>query len=141
RSGQYGYVGKDDTPSFRQTCPSLTLPTSGDLAFDCPFKGYRDAGEISAKGHDVEPLDGTRQVNWGTSFAKGFNLTYAVETLGGAKACDIRGSPEHIDQGLYVIADEGLFIPGIELAQLGNGGGVVNQHDGQNIFLVGSTHF
>ena len=50
------------------------------------------------------------------------------------------GPRSGFDQGLYIVRDQGMLVAGVKLVQLGNGSGVVDQHGGQNIFLLGSTH-
>ena len=133
-------MGEDNAPSFRKTGPGLALAASCDPAIDFSLEGQRDTGEVLAEGNDIEPFDGPRQVGWRTSFAKGLDLADPVQTLGGAKARDVGRGPEHAQQGLYIVADQGLLVAGIEFAQFGNGAGAVDHHGGQNIFLVGSTH-
>ena len=133
-------MGKNDAPSLWKADPGLALAAASDMAFDVPLEGYRDAGNVFAERDNLQPLDGSRQVNWGTRFAKRFNLADPVETLSRAKARDKGRRPEHADQGLYIVRDQGLLVAGIEFAQLGNSFRVVDHHNGQNIFLVGSTH-
>ena len=55
-SGQKRHVGKDNPPSFRKAGPCLALPAASELALDFPLEGYGDAGEVLAKGDDLEPL-------------------------------------------------------------------------------------
>src|SRR5580704_7090108 len=138
--GENRHVGKDDPPPFSKARPCLTLPPASDLSLNFPLEGYGNAGKVLAKGDNLKPGDGARQVGGGTGFAKGFNLVDAVKTFVRTKAGNIRGGPEHAHQRVYIVCDQRLFIARIKFAQLGHGGGVVDRHRGQNIFLVGSTH-
>ena len=138
---QHGNVGENDAPSLSEAGPGLALPAACDLACCVPLEGNRDAGEVFAERDDLEPCDGARQVGRRTAFAKRLDLFDSIERLGGPKPRRVRGGPEHIDQGLDVVGDEGLFVARIEFAQLGYGGRVIDENGVQNIFRVGSTHF
>ena len=122
-------MGKNNAPPFRETGPRLALAASCDLAIDFPLKDHRNAGEVRAERNNIQPLDGSRQVSWGARFAKGLNLVDAIQTLSRAKAYDVGRGPEHVQQGLHIVRDQGLLVAGIELAQLGDGVGIVDRQE------------
>src|ERR1700722_8532606 len=119
QSELHGNVSENNAPSFSQTSPRLALAAVRDLARDITLEGYRDAGKVLAEGDDLEPCDGARQVSRRTAFAKRLDLFDSIERLGGPEPRDVGRGPEHIDQGIDVVGNEGLFVARIKLAQLG----------------------
>ena len=105
RLRQQGNVRKNDPPPLRKADPGLALATARNPPPGLPFEGYRDAGKAFSERNNLKPGDRSRQVGWGSPFAKGFNLADPVESLVGAKTRDVRGGPEHIHQGIYVVRD------------------------------------
>ena len=140
QSDQHGNMRENDAPSLRKTGPCLALPAARDLARDVPLEGYGDAAKVLTKRDDLDPRDRTRQVGWRAAFAKRLDLLDPVVGLGGAEARDIRGGPEHADESLDVVGNQGLLVTRIKFAQLGYCRGVIDLHVAQNIFRVGSTH-
>jgi hypothetical protein len=129
-SNKHGNMCENDAPSLSKTGPCLALPAARDLARDIALEGYRDAGKVLAERDDLKPCDGARQVGWRSAFAKRLNLFDSIQCLGGPEPRDVGRGPEHGDQGLDVVGNEGLFVTRIEFPQFGYGGGVIDQHDG-----------
>jgi hypothetical protein len=129
-SDKHGNMCENDTPSLGKPGPCLALPAARDLARGIALEGYRDAGKVLAERDDLEPCDGARQVDRRTPFAKRLDFLNPIQCLGGPKPRDVGRGPEHANQGLDVVGNEGLFVTRIELAQLGYGGGVIDKHDG-----------
>ena len=132
---------ENDSPAFRETDPGLALPPFGHPARGLSIKGYGDAGKILSKCDNLQPGNRSCQVYWRPRLPKRLNLLYAIEAFRRPKARSLRRRPEQIHQRLDIVRYQRLLIARVEFPELGNGFGIVNDHQCQNIFLAGNTAF
>ena len=131
----------DDPPADGKTNPDLALAAADGAVGGFALELQGDAGEVLAEADNFEALDGAGQVRGRAAFAKGFELFVAVEVFGDAEAHDFGGGPEHGDQRLDIVCDEGLFVAGVEGLEFGEYVGLVDDHEGKSwrggrIFLL-----
>ncbi len=117
-----------DPPALGQANPGLTLAAACDTTGSEAREFERYFSEVVTKGENVEPVDGAREVGRRAAFAESGDFFYAVEVLGGPEANRMGRSPEHGDQRRNVVGNEGGFVSGIELGQLFDDGGIVDEH-------------
>ena len=117
-------MGLDDAPPFGEAHPDLALTTVGRAAFELE----RDGGEVATEGGDVEAGDRTGEASGGARFAEGFELFGTVKIFADAEAHDLGPGPEHADEGVDIVGDEGLFVLRVEGGEFGDDGGIVDGH-------------
>jgi len=96
-------VGRDNTPTLWKSNPNLALPPAHRTFRRISFKFKRNAAEISAEAHDIQPDYSARKVGGGAILAKGLQLFVPVEIFGHSEAHDFRRCPEHLDQRVDVV--------------------------------------
>ena len=117
-------MGLDDAPAFGEADPDLALTAAGRAAFELE----RDGGEVAPEGGDVEAGDRTGEACGGARFAEGFEFFGAVEIFRDPEAHDLGPGPEHADEGVDVVGDEGLLVLRVERGEFGDDGGIVDGH-------------
>jgi hypothetical protein len=121
---EQGDVGLHDAPAFGEADPDLALTAACRAAFE--LEG--DGGEVAPEGGDVEAGDGAGEACGGARFAEDLEFFGAVEVFGDTEAHDLGAGPEHADEGIDVIGDEGLLVVRVEGCEFGDDGGVVDGH-------------
>jgi hypothetical protein len=85
-----------------------------------PFEFKGDAAVVGAKGHDVQALDGARQVQRRAALPEGGNFIDTGQLLRCAKSDGKRTSPKPSHESLAIVAHQRGFVPRIQLCQFSN---------------------